>query len=166
MLVQKDPCFVESMFAQIVEVMDVLCKKWIGPRVHDDFTCCARATMRLSLLIIECFRGWHRGRRNFTSSLRFSGPVFHAAGRLFSTLKLAPPMKGAPWSTAWINLRKERRVAFFLLDLLCIDRSRIPNGIRRCLRTSTQVVVDDLQLIGIIKSGDAHSYCCSDESHQ
>ena len=27
----------------------------------------------------DCFRGRHRGGRNFTSSLHFSGPFFHAA---------------------------------------------------------------------------------------
>ena len=29
--------------------------------------------------IIECFRGRHRGGRNFTSFLQFSGPFVHAA---------------------------------------------------------------------------------------
>ena len=33
---------------------------------------------RHSLALIECFRGRHRGGRNFTSFLRFSGPFFHA----------------------------------------------------------------------------------------
>ena len=31
--------------------------------------------------LIECFRGWHRGGGNFTSCLRFSGSLFHAAKR-------------------------------------------------------------------------------------
>ena len=36
------------------------------------------ATPRFSRIVIECFRGRHRGGRNFTSFGRFSGPFFRA----------------------------------------------------------------------------------------
>ena len=55
--------------------------------------------------IIECFRGQHRGGRNFTSFLRFSGPFFHATQRALSTLELAPPWREPPWSTAWLQIQ-------------------------------------------------------------
>ena len=50
-----------------------------------------RKRAQKSAKVIECFRGLHRGGRNFTSLLLFSGPFFHAAKRAFSAFKLAPP---------------------------------------------------------------------------
>ena len=54
-------------------------------------------------LVIECFRGRHRGGRNFTSFLRFSGPFFSCSRMSLFYHKTCTPVEATPWSTAWIS---------------------------------------------------------------
>ena len=82
-----------------------------APKIHHFFTVSFftvhvfltnPARHQFSGLLIECFRGRHRGGR-LTSFLRFSGPFlnFRSKMSLKTPLKLAPPLKRTPWSTPW-----------------------------------------------------------------
>ena len=41
----------------------------------------AEIASETQVCVIECFRGRHRGGRNFTSFLRFSGPFFQSTAK-------------------------------------------------------------------------------------
>ena len=62
---------------------------------------------KLRKVLIECFRGRHRGGGNFTSCLRLSAPFFHAAKWALSPLKLAPPWREPPEAPLEVPLREE-----------------------------------------------------------
>ena len=77
-----------ALFLALVSHSDLNDFIAIRPRSQ---TYCELKTRLTKQRVIECFRGRHRGGRNFTSFFRLSGPFFHAAKRAFLTLELAPP---------------------------------------------------------------------------
>ena len=59
-----------------------MCILWAGTLLHAIF--------------IECFRGRHRRGRNFTSFLRFSGPLFSCSEMSLFSIKACTLVKAAP----------------------------------------------------------------------